>query len=301
MEVNLIRRRVIIYLSLIYSFLLAGWIAIAIDPQAYIIVWGLFSVFPVVATLIARKLTADKSSWHVKPNLRRNRGIYLLSAFGPGVAIFLGALAFFFLFPQDIDFRARYIVENYARFGAPASLQLTIQNIVAVGIAAIFISPFVLPVHLFALGEEIGWRGYLLPLLLQMTSTKKAVLLHGFLWGIAHAVLIYFGFNYATNYWGAPYSGMTMMILVSVVLGIWLAYVTIKSNSIIPATILHGASNVIGELPVMVSLMSVSPLLGPNPTGIIGLSGLLLGAVILFLSLPEKTDLIDKSEDRIKG
>ena len=214
----------------------------------------------------------------------------MFSAFAPGLAIFIGAVAFFLLFPNDLDFSGRYIVENYSQYGAPAALHLTIGNIVTIGIGAIIISPFILPVHIFALGEEIGWRGYLLPLLLQITSTKKAVLLHGFLWGIAHAALIYFGFNYSMDYWGAPYSGMIMMIFVCVVLGIWLAYVTIKSGSIIPATILHGASNVIGELPIMVSLLSVSRLLGPNPTGIIGLSGLILGAVLLLQRMPKNND-----------
>lgn len=128
-------------------------------------------------------------------------------------------------------------------------------------------------------------EGIFVTSLLQITSTRKAVLLHGLLWGIAHSTLIYFGFNYSMDYWGAPYSGMIMMIFVCVVLGIWLAYVTIKSGSIIPATILHGSSNVVGELPIMVSLLSVSRLLGPNPTGLIGMSGLIIGAVVLFCRL----------------
>jgi len=179
-------------------------------------------------------------------------------------------------------------VENYARFGAPPNLLLTTTNILTIGIAASSLSPLILPVHLLALGEEIGWRGYLLTRLLQITSTKKAVLLHGLLWGITHVVLIYFGFNYFLDYWGPPYSEMIMMVLVCIVLGIWLAYVTIKSDSIIPATILHSSANVIDELPVMVSLLTVSRLLGPNPTGIIGLSGLLVGVVFLFSSYPLK-------------
>ena len=128
----------------------------------------------------------------------------------------------------------------------------------------------------------------MLPLLLQITSQRKAVVLHGLLWGMAHAVLIYFGFNYSLDNWGAPYSGMVMMLFICVVLGIWLAYVTMKSGSIIPATIFHGTANVVGELPIMVSLSSVSQLLGPNPTGIIGLSGLILGAIFLFIRMPGK-------------
>jgi len=76
-----------------------------------------------------------------------------------------------------------------------------------------------------------------------------------------------------------------MMTLVCVVLGTWLGFVTIKSGSILPATIFHGAGNVIGELPLLVSYMSISSLLGPNPTGIIGLSGLIIGAILIFFKL----------------
>ena len=103
--------------------------------------------------------------------------------------------------------------------------------------------------------------------------------------GLAHAPLIYFGFNYGSDYWGAPITGMLMMVLVCVVLGTWLAFVTIQSQSILPAAILHGAGNVIGEMAAFVSFTSISPLLGPTPTGIVGMSGLLIGAIILFAKL----------------
>ena len=79
-----------------------------------------------------------------------------------------------------------------------------------------------------------------------------------------------------------------MMTLVCIVLGIWLAYVTIKSQSILPAVIFHGAGNVIGELPVLVSFLSISPLVGPNPTGIVGMSGLIVGSVILCTRLSRR-------------
>jgi membrane protease YdiL (CAAX protease family) len=177
-------------------------------------------------------------------------------------------------------------VAQYGQYGAPETLLFTPQAVFWVGIAFIFISPLFLPMHIFALGEEMGWRGYLLPNLLKLTSPRKAVLLHGLLWGLAHAPLIYFGFNYGSGYWGAPWSGILMMILVCVVLGTWLAYVTIQAQSILPACILHGAVNVIGELPALVSFLSISPLLGPNPTGLIGMSGLLIGAIILLLKMP---------------
>lgn len=291
METTLFKKRAILYVALLYGFLIIGWLLAVILPEpynqtAYLALWGSFSVLPVLAAFVTRILTGDQSPWYLKPNFRKSWKTYLFAALAPGVAIFFSGLLYFLLFPQDLDLTARNLVECYGQFGAPETLLLTPQTIILVGIAFIFISPLVLPVHLFALGEEIGWRGYLLPNLLKLTSPRKATLLHGVLWGLAHAPLIYFGFNYGSDYWGAPWSGILMMTLVCVVLGTWLAYVTIQSQSILPAVIFHGAGNVIGELPVMVSFLSLSPLIGPNPTGIVGMSGLIVGAIILFARLP---------------
>ncbi|MCG2784505.1 MAG: CPBP family intramembrane metalloprotease [Anaerolineae bacterium] len=291
MKKNIFKRRAILYLAILYAFLFIGWLLAVLLPEpynqtAYLGLWGAFSVLPVLATFLTRAITRDKSPWYLKPNFRQSWKTYLFAALAPGLAIFLSGLLYFLLFPQDLDLTARNLVAQYGQFGAPENLLLTPQTILLVGIAFIFISPLVLPVHLFALGEEIGWRGYLLPNLLKLISPRKATLLHGVLWGLAHAPLIYFGFNYGSGYWRAPWSGILMMTLVCVVLGTWLAYVTIQSQSILPAVILHGAGNVIGELPVLFSFLSLSPLIGPNPTGIVGMSGLIVGAVILFARLP---------------
>jgi membrane protease YdiL (CAAX protease family) len=285
MEIGLLKKQAILYLVIIYGFLVIGWIVTILDQIAYTVVWGLFSVFPIIATILTRVITKDKSPWYLKANFRKSWKMYLFAAFAPGAAIFLGGLLYFTLFTQDLDLGAHNLIAQYSQYGAPGTIHFTVQTVILTGIAFIFISPLVLPVHVFALGEEIGWRGYLLPILLKLTSQRTAVLLHGVLWGLAHAPLIYFGFNYGSDYWGAPITGMLMMVLVCVVLGTWLAYVTIQAESILPAVIFHGAGNVIGEMAAFVSFMSISPLLGPTPTGIVGMSGLLVGAIILFAKL----------------
>jgi uncharacterized protein len=290
MEKNIYKRKAILYLAILYAFLFTGWLLAVLLPEpynqtAYLALRGSFSVLPVLATFMTRILTRDKSPWYLKPNFRKSWKTYLFAALAPGLAIFLSGLLYFLLFPQDLDLTARTLVAQYGQFGAPETLLLTPQTILLVGIAFIFISPLVLPVHLFALGEEIGWRGYLLPILLKLTSPRKAILLHGLLWGLAHAPLIYFGFNYGSDYWGAPWSGILMMTLSMTMFGTWLAYVTIRAESILPAVILHGAANVIGEMAAFVSFMGISPLIGPNPTGIVGMSGLLIWAIFLLTKL----------------
>jgi len=204
METTVLKKRAILYVTILYGFLILGWLATMILPDAYTVVWGLFSVLPVVATILTRIITQDKSPWYLKPNFCKSWKTYLFAAFLPGATIFLGGVLYFTLYPQDLDLSARNLVAQYGQYGAPETIQFTTQTVIRIGLAFIFLSPLVLPVHLFALGEEIGWRGYLLPILLKLTSPRKAVLLHGDLWGLAHTPLIYFGFNYGSSYWGAP-------------------------------------------------------------------------------------------------
>lgn len=50
--------------------------------------------------------------------------------------------------------------------------------------------------------------------------------------------------------------------------------------------IIHGVVNVIGEIPVFISVSGKNGLLGPNPTGLISMSGLMLCAIIMLIKLP---------------
>lgn len=294
-EKSLLKERAVIFLAFVYGFVLIGWFLAIILPSpinetAYAVLISVFSLFPLLSNLLTRLITKDRSPWMIKPNFRGNWKAYLMSAFVPGILIFLGAALFFLIFPSHVDVNATKLIENYGKFGVPSNLPHTVSSIIRIGIVGIFISPLIVPVEIAAFGEEIGWRGYLLPILLKLMDKQKAILLNGALWGLCHAPLVYFGFNYGLNYRFAPYAGIAMMILVCVVLGVWLSYVTIESESIIPASILHGAVNVIGEWPALVAISGISTLLGPNPTGIIGMAGLLIGAIILLGILLKPTN-----------
>lgn len=52
----------------------------------------------------------------------------------------------------------------------------------------------------FAIGEEIGWRGFLYPALRQRMSTLPACLLVGAIWGLWHTPINLMGHNYGTSY-----------------------------------------------------------------------------------------------------
>lgn len=293
---DITKNRMIIFLSIVFGILYIPWIIGIIVPSLGETIYSIIS-FPIVfmatpalAVFVTRKLTKDTASLNFSTKIFKNKKALLFSTLIPGAAILLGTVFFFLIFPDDLDFQGRYISETYGAFGAPQDIELTIGFMFFMGLIVYVISAVALPIWYIALGEDIGWQGYMLPLLCKKMSVKCAVIINGILWGLAHAPLIYYGMNYGTNYFGAPYTGILMMILVTIVLGIWMSYITLKTKNCMYAAIIHGAADIIGEVGNWISLSTKSSLLGPIPAGIIGLSVLLIGAVILFFRMPSNVE-----------
>lgn len=289
-------KRIFIYLAIVFGVYDSLWLSAALLPgEAGQAVYELlrfpliFMGTPALAVFLTRKLTKDTSPLKFSTRILRNKKAFLFSAFGPTVAIFLGMILFYVIFPSDLDFSGRYISENFGAYGAPPDIQFTVPAMLKMGAILCVISAFAVPIWFVALGEDIGWQGYLLPLLCRKFPVRRAVLVNSALWGLGHAPLIYFGFNYGLDYVGAPFAGIAMMVFVCIVLGVWASYVTLKYENCMYAAVIHGAVDVIGETGVWVSLSTQSTLLGPNPTGIIGASILLVGAVILLFKMPTTT------------
>lgn len=91
-----------------------------------------------------------------------------------------------------------------------------------------------------SLGEELGWRGYLLPQLLTL-GWKKAVLLTGLIHAVFHIPIMMAGLYHAE---GTPFIIYSLMITQTIIGGVLFGYVRLKTNSVWPAAILHGAHNV---------------------------------------------------------
>lgn len=66
----------------------------------------------------------------------------------------------------------------------------------------------------------------------------------------------------------------------------------LRTENCMYAAIMHGVVNVIGELPVYMTFSMRSSLLGPNPTGLIGLLFLIVLSIVSFVTLKSKP--IDK-------
>lgn len=125
----------------------------------------------------------------------------------------------------------------------------------------------------FAIGEELGWRGYLYEKLKYLGFWKMSALI-GFIWGLWHAPLILQGHNYPEY----PVYGVFMMIAWCMLLTPLFNFIRIKSNSVVPAGIAHGTLNALGGLSI-IYIEGGHPLLN----GITGLSGFIALALVNFL------------------
>ena len=94
-----------------------------------------------------------------------------------------------------------------------------------------------------ALGEEGGWRGYMMPKLFRIMGRGKALITGGIIWGLWHAPLTCIGHNFGTDYFGFPWLGILRMCVLCILLGILLTFVTEKTQSIWPAAFMHAINN----------------------------------------------------------
>ncbi len=122
----------------------------------------------------------------------------------PFLAVLTGLLTWIFgLGVFDTNFTLIRESMQAAPGGAavPPALVVAIQAVFAFTLGALFNT-------LFGLGEELGWRGYLLPGLLGL-GQWRAILVSGVIWGVWHAPIILQGHNYPEH----PVPGVFMMVV----------------------------------------------------------------------------------------
>lgn len=138
-----------------------------------------------------------------------------------------------------------------------------------------------------ALGEEFGWRAFLLSKLLTM-GRGKAIILHGIIWGVWHIPAILMGLNYP----GYPIIGSFFMVILMIIVGTFLGWIYFASRSVLVPSLAHGSLN---QSTAVLNLFVVG--LNPLTGGTTGVTGLLVwGIIALYLWRSERLNVIQKED-----
>ncbi|QYF74409.1 CPBP family intramembrane glutamic endopeptidase [Cryobacterium sp. PAMC25264] len=246
-------RSIAIFLSI--AFVLAWLIALPLwfgdgldSPTATI---GIIAVAtmasPAIAALIMvffvdrdRQKARVLGLWPLKP-VRRLVKYSLLGIFVP-IALVLVSLpigALLGVYPADfVNFSGfEQDLAERAQAAGTGELTMDLGTLVAIQLLMLPVAAFLNLIP--ALGEELGWRGWLLPKLMPL-GTVAAIVISGVVWGLWHAPMILLGYNYPD----APgWLGLTMMVGMCILIGAVFGWLRLRSNSVWPAALAHAAFN----------------------------------------------------------
>lgn len=254
---------------------------------AFTLILAVSMYAPFVGTLIAG-IPLRGMGW--KPKFKGNMKHILLAWFVPVIFTALGAVLYFVIFPNRLDFTGEYLraaggeaaIEQLAAAGITPKMYLLIGLIQCLTYAPL--------VNMFAaLGEEVGWRGAMQPMLNDRFGKRVGRIIGGVIWGAWHwPVMTLAGYEYGLNYWGYPILGMVAFCLFTIAAGALEDALYERSKSIWIPSLMHGSINAIATVPMMVggSAYMDQMILGPIPMGLI--SGIPLLVIALVVLVKEK-------------
>ncbi len=136
-----------------------------------------------------------------------------------------------------------------------------------------------------ALGEEVGWRGYLLARLSSVAGFWPSALIVGVVWGLWHAPLVINGYDYSVSALedcGGRVEGLVALVVFTIfttAAGLVAALLRVGSGGAIAPAAMHGTINGIAGL--YASLVLGSRLVAP-PAGLAVAAGFVLVAPLVW-------------------
>ena len=209
------------------------------------------------------------------PHLKGKIRYIFFSLWMPAVLSIIGGVLFFVIFPNAYDGEFETMRSLMQEAGALEQLEakgLTIESYLVIStIQAVTIAPFIN--MLFALGEEIGWRGAMYPYLKGKLGVTKGRIVGGVIWGCWHwPAMILAGYEYGKEYLGAPVLGPIIFCLSTTAMGILIDYVYENTGTIWMPSLMHGAINAFTIFAYMTKPeYADKAILGPAYIGIISM------------------------------
>ncbi len=198
--------------------------------------------------LIAFFVLAYLLTWWIYPVLKISPLLGIFGLFGPALAAMImaavtgGKTGLKALLSRAVRWRVGvpwYVIA----LGLP-----TVLSLLTAALAYLFgaskvlqvgaLSIFDVVLFILVVGEELGWRGYALPLLLEKRSPVTASLILGVLWGLWHLPTFLVP---GTPQYGLPLTAFVLLTIEYSILMTWVFLHTL--GSVLIATLFHGAIN----------------------------------------------------------
>jgi membrane protease YdiL (CAAX protease family) len=268
-------RQIIVFLCSTYA--IAVVIALAL-PHAGTITPMLSIAAPVLGFAITMAVAVPRGQrpaiWRgVGFHPRRGRGL-LIAVLGP---ILIGTLSF--------SIAAAFGVVRFPGLGAGVVSGLL--NILVGTVVSTFVF----------LGEEIGWRGYLLFRLAQVTPPRVAAVLTGAFQAVFHLPLLLFTTTYQSA--GQRWIVVPMVMITITLAGVWYGWLRLSSGSIWPVCLSHSAFNNVMETLAGVAIVSSAATMAyvTTETGIVTM--LIIALVAGYLLVRKGADF-DKARPEVQ-
>lgn len=272
-------------LTFVISYSLAGIFRVfggQYDEIGGIIMAVVYMFIPMISVIIVEKVIhKEKIRESLFISFKINQWFFLAWLITPVISF--GAFGISLLFP-DVTYSPEMtgIIKRFESIYSPEQMEQVKNSMEALPFHPIWLSVVqgliggVTINAVAGFGEELGWRGFLLKEFREMNFTKASIII-GFIWGIWHAPIILMGHNYPQH----PEIGVLMMIIWCILLTPLFLYITIKSKSVIAASIMHGTLN--GTAGIAIMLIDGGNDLTVGMTGLAGFLSLLLFLVGLFI------------------
>jgi membrane protease YdiL (CAAX protease family) len=205
--------------------------------------WAIAMWGPGIAAIVVTLFVAKQPFSSLRLNTLGPKRFYLWAWFLPVVLTILGGIFTLLFGIAKLDLSFTMIREALSATPEGADIPPAVI-VLSQTLLALTLAPFIN--MLFTMGEELGWRGFLLPRLLPL-GQWKAVLWSGLIWGVWHAPAIVQGHNYP----GYPILGVFMMIVFCILIGIIISWLYLNTKSPWVAALAHGSINAIAGLPVL--------------------------------------------------
>ncbi len=255
---------------------------------------------PALGNLLTRIVTKEGfSDMYLRPDKTDRNTMLVFGAAWllPVLAVVFGAALYFLVRPSMLDLHMEHSIEQYTELYAQAGRDYTREQIQSALRSQILISMLFLPVLNLvpSLASELGWRGYLLPKLLERYRMPGAVLIGGVAWALWYGPLIEMGYYYGTGYAGYPFTGMAAMTVLCLVLGTFFSWLWCRTKSCASSAIAFSVFSSFFSVGIyFCRTEKYSPFIGPVSTGLLGGAGFLILAVFAGRQLM-KMNKINKS------